>query len=435
MLTLSIPNNEETVKSRRRHIELGESLEVIRRWFDFMEFHFAYKSSQSENIRWNNKIHWNVLLYLLEAEKCYVFDQYLSSIGMSSSAVEMAMNQDPRMQDLRSASRFNWLTLSSSNLIEALSRGLPVQKLLNVDESNYLGRSEFQPVFVLRRNKLVHGDIESYSTIREENLKVDLIDYDLGYIPAPGGAFIYHLAGEAIDQLRKAQDFLIALSNQEDRKSCFTFLDFLLLTAKNSFPIKYIQRPGGSVVRKRIKNLILTLGQLSAYPREWQRFFHQWELINIASEEFEGREKIRKIEAVGDTLQGMWDENLRILTQKLVSLECVEDKETEKPIWYVIRATQYLRATVNMNSQQICQKCPVPTRSECKEKQAYKTYRPSDLEIKSLFIIIYQIRRNLFHGNKKEFLPHEGSEASRNWELVRVSNDILNYIISNVKKA
>ena len=100
-------------------------------------------------------------------------------------------------QEEKTKSRWNWLTLNREYLTKARGNGLPVDMLLDYEEA----KLDSDPVFVVRRNKVVHGDIESY---KEATGFYKITDFTKPYtLPvAPS-------EDEACDQIRKSRDFLI----------------------------------------------------------------------------------------------------------------------------------------------------------------------------------------------------------------------------------
>jgi hypothetical protein len=109
----------------------------------------------------------------------------------------MAINKDERMQEERTKSRWGWLTLTRNTLIGARLKGLPVASLLNADAICL----NCDPVFVSRRNKIAHGDIEGYKEATGFYRTTDFTQpYKLPVAPSEE---------EAYDQLTKSRQFLI----------------------------------------------------------------------------------------------------------------------------------------------------------------------------------------------------------------------------------
>jgi hypothetical protein len=132
-----------------------------------------------------------------DAAYSFVLGVFGAAIFFASRAVEMAMNKDGRMQERRMKSPWRWLTLSRKALKEARANALPVDLLLNAEEVGL----DCDPVFVVRRNKVVHGDIEGYKEATGFYRTTDFTKpYKLPVAPSEE---------EAFDQLTKSRKFLI----------------------------------------------------------------------------------------------------------------------------------------------------------------------------------------------------------------------------------
>ena len=90
-----------------------------------------------------------------------------------------------------------WLTLNRKVIKDARINGLPVDLLLNTEEVGL----ERDPAFVLRRNKVVHGDTEGYMEATGFYRTIDFTKpYKLPVAPSED---------QACDQLTKSRKFLI----------------------------------------------------------------------------------------------------------------------------------------------------------------------------------------------------------------------------------
>jgi len=106
--------------------------------------------------------------YSREAGHCLDERRFLAAIAMASSAVELILNRDRRLQGVPDFQEpYGWANLNNRNLKIAQQNGLPVHALM--DKGDDLG-SKTPIVFVELRNKVAHGEID--------NLVNDLSDYD-----------------------------------------------------------------------------------------------------------------------------------------------------------------------------------------------------------------------------------------------------------------
>jgi len=102
-----------------------------------------------------------------------------------------------------------------------------------------------------------------------------------------------------------------------------------------------------------------------------------------------------------------------------VALECVgEGRNSAQPNKYVRLATLYLRKEFQLYSN-ICSNCK---KKDYCERDGNNNFHKLD----AIMRILYQIRCNLFHGDKPELIESQGV---RNKELVRIGNEILTHIL------
>jgi hypothetical protein len=135
-----------------------------------------------------------------DAAYSFVFEMFDASIFFASRVVEMAINTDNRMRQKKGESTWKWLTLSRKILKDSRVNGLPVDLLLDAEETPL----ESEPVFVVRRNKVVHGDIRGYKEATGFFRTTDFTKpYKLPVAPSED---------ETFDQLVKSRRFLIEWS-------------------------------------------------------------------------------------------------------------------------------------------------------------------------------------------------------------------------------
>lgn len=169
----------------------------LEKRYDFFE---PYISELSRNWKTNADMIWfvsddkektlsfvgSVLVYYHEAIRSFLSGNYAGSIALSSASVEIALNNENRKQGWNSKPD-DWLYLWEA-LKLARKQGLPANKLLDSG-------------FALTRDKFVHGDIFPF------------ISPKLGL--ADGG----ENPNFAVEQLRLAHDFLVAMYNREQPKN------------------------------------------------------------------------------------------------------------------------------------------------------------------------------------------------------------------------
>ena len=126
-----------------------------------------------------------VLVYYYEAVRSFLTSNYVGSVAASSASVEIAVNNEKKMRGWGQKPD-DWLQLSDC-LKLASKHGFPGDKLLASG-------------FTITRNKFDHGNIFPF------------ISHKLGLADWGGNPNF------AVEQLRLAHDFLIALYSQENRE-------------------------------------------------------------------------------------------------------------------------------------------------------------------------------------------------------------------------
>ena len=132
--------------------------------------------------------------YMWEGGRCYQFGLFLSAIALASAMVESIWNLDPRMIKATGLKRIQgWVSLNSNNAVIGRNVGLPIDELLYPVERSSLSKST-DIKFIVRRNKVAHGDIADYIT----------------GLPA----YSKLADAEAFDQISKADRFFVQWHNQ-----------------------------------------------------------------------------------------------------------------------------------------------------------------------------------------------------------------------------
>lgn len=140
---------------------------------------------------------------------CLAVGLYAPSILFASISVECILNNDMRLEAWRQERSHEWILLNTKNLKHAYEKGLPTNLLLNVGET-----FETDIEFVMRRNKVAHGDVRGYRSmypslfdLRLSKELFDETELSFGYYrPAKEHAF---------GQIDKAKRFIIAWARQK----------------------------------------------------------------------------------------------------------------------------------------------------------------------------------------------------------------------------
>jgi hypothetical protein len=173
-------------------------------------------------------------------------------------------------------------------------------------------------------------------------------------------------------------------------------------------------------------------------PPEYQSFFIKWMAFNSAYNELAKGGDKQKVLKMGDLLQDKWNE-IAAMAGELVSLECVGGEKIPgmgmlAPQAEVKSATLYLREILGLAVYPDPVSCHfLVCRTEKREVCDQIACTAADInswkgkEFRALLRIIYQVRCNLVHGEKR--LSGENFQANRDRELVRLSDEILGRIL------
>ena len=159
------------------------------------------------------------------------------------------------------------------------------------------------------------------------------------------------------------------------------------------------------------------------YPDYYIDFFTKWSLINplynACSNNYS--EACRVIDFGEKNESILWNDTIEEYTHDLVSFECVGDgKNDAVPKDYVKTATLHLRSELYINDG--CSNC----RKACNPSEVSNfDFNKLDATMR----ILYQIRCNLFHGDKSEL---DGDQGERNKKLVEIGDKILENIFQRL---
>lgn len=130
--------------------------------------------------------------YIREAALCYEIGRYLPAIASASLSAKLILERDQRVQCHPSVVRYDQegIALCSDNLKLARDLGLPTEALLSENEKIDGGATI---IFVERSNRVIRGDVLGWFR--------GISDYSPTF------------EHEALDQLEKAQRFVVAWFN------------------------------------------------------------------------------------------------------------------------------------------------------------------------------------------------------------------------------
>jgi hypothetical protein len=178
---------------------------------------------------------------------------------------------------------------------------------------------------------------------------------------------------------------------------------------------------------------LIAIRQGVALPEEYGQFMIHWIAFNRAYNELRSDEdESNRVLGVGDELRQHWSEIIAPATA-LVRLECIGGESM--PRQTLLRPTRWVKsATIYLREQlKIRPSFPECARdaSFCREHKA-AICQPVGVdpwgrsEMAALLRLVYQVRCNLFHGEKR--LGVRDIQTNRDKELVTVSIIILNTV-------
>lgn len=168
-------------------------------------------------------------------------------------------------------------------------------------------------------------------------------------------------------------------------------------------------------------------------------FLIRWMALNRGYNELvEADKDYKKVLEIGQRLQAHWGE-VQDLAVQLVSLECIggersSDYELLKPNQWVKSATLYLRDRLELQHAVPPEGCEFTAcRMEKRRLCNNVVFHPWDeqdedwQEMAALLRLVYQVRCNLVHGDKRWSMPN--SQTNRDHRLVRISTRILGEVL------
>ena len=168
-------------------------------------------------------------------------------------------------------------------------------------------------------------------------------------------------------------------------------------------------------------------------PNEYTQFMVHWIAFNRAFNELRREsEETARVLGLGDDLSSRWHEIIpqtrRLVQLEYIGVDVVPHEMLLRPNRMVKAATVYLRQQLRIKPGypecvQNPRFCRASKTSMCQSVGIEPWTRS---EMAAVMRIIYQLRCNLFHGDKR--LGFSDVQTNQDLELVAISNEILNAV-------
>ena len=171
---------------------------------------------------------------------------------------------------------------------------------------------------------------------------------------------------------------------------------------------------------------------------EYFSFIRKWVAFNRAySEVKEDKAEWQRVRAIANDLQAHWLE-VAPLARQLASMECIGSKATRnrllKPDKWGKSAMLYLREFFKLAQGDDLANCQFgacrPEKKQLCDAVQFDRVTLNDWrehEMAALLHLVYQVRCNLFHGDKR--LAAGDAQTRRDSDLIQVSSQILDCVL------
>jgi len=164
-------------------------------------------------------------------------------------------------------------------------------------------------------------------------------------------------------------------------------------------------------------------------PEDYMKFFNQWILLNLYynAKYPELENEVEKVLELGKSYKNLFGKIMskREYITALIKEECVgKGRSISIPSKYVKNATLQLREKLEIENG--CENCREEKRGRCQEINPTEyIFEPFE----AILRIIYQIRCNLFHGDKVILF---GEQFERDKILIEASSSILEILLNHI---
>lgn len=171
------------------------------------------------------------------------------------------------------------------------------------------------------------------------------------------------------------------------------------------------------------------LNNAGRLPEESDKFFNMWVLLNAYyNEKYTEREELKRVLHFGRDFEFIFVSLDGEILKGFIVPECIGNgKLTEPPDEYVKNASEFLKNILRVTYN--CERCRDNKKIRCNQNVIAANYGFQNFE--ALIRILYQIRCNLFHGDK---LDDEECQQLRNDEIITKGNNILRTVLEEIAR-
>lgn len=177
-----------------------------------------------------------------------------------------------------------------------------------------------------------------------------------------------------------------------------------------------------------VKKTISSWLVIRDYPEDFLLLFFRWTLLNSYYNELSKKSnEIDRVLEFGRKYEKLFSA-VKDYAIDIAKTECIGNGKGEKPpnTW-IKTASLQLRKALDINLEDVCANCRKAKRRKC-QIITTKPYNFGKME--ALMRILYQIRCNLFHGDKTEY--QNGAQVERNKFLIKIGNNILEKVLHSI---
>ena len=167
------------------------------------------------------------------------------------------------------------------------------------------------------------------------------------------------------------------------------------------------------------------------YPPNFTDFFLRWMLFNSYCSKYQAGDKQGVVEFAKEHGSNLWrNQSVQDIAIKLANAECVGNGANEAPPHSEVKyAQEFLQQTFGIDHQTICQQVCRPNKRAGCATIVSREFSPPVNPAMALYRIIYQVRCNLFHGDKVDL---DAFQMERDEFLVSCGTELMDVTLRHI---